>query len=187
MPCSSWRLATSGGYLLRRRLRGLISCSASSCSSELPKTFAQRATSSGTMRFTPHFGRPRQGPRCQVVELLASRAARPTAPAVAIATSAANDVSPRLDALPSPQRALWPELAAVPRRYVLYSSTAFTLRLAHRPSVDFDSFAHDHLDHHELTAVPFVRDAAVLDEGSDTRTILTTHTGGDVKVSFFGG
>jgi hypothetical protein len=96
--------------------------------------------------------------------------------------------SPRLDALPSPQRALWPELAAVPRRYVLYGGTALTLRLAHRPSVDFDFFAHDHLDHRELeTAVPFVRDAAVLDEGPDTRTILTTHTGGDVKVSFFGG
>jgi hypothetical protein len=61
---------------------------------------------------------------------------------------------PRLDALPAPQRALWPELAEVPRRYVLYGGTALALRLAHRPSVDFDFFAHDHLDHHELeTAV----------------------------------
>src|SRR5215510_2742362 len=33
------------------------------------------------------------------------------------------DVSPRLEALPSPQRALWPELAAVPRRYVLYGGS----------------------------------------------------------------
>jgi hypothetical protein len=96
--------------------------------------------------------------------------------------------SPRLDALPPPQRALWPELATVPRRYVLYGGTALALRLAHRPSVDFDFFAHDHLDHRELeTAVPFVRDAAVLDEGPDTRTILVTSTGGNVKVSFFGG
>lgn len=95
---------------------------------------------------------------------------------------------PRLDALPAPQRALWPELAAVPRRYVLYGGTALALRLAHRPSVDFDFFAHDHLDHRELeTAVPFVRDAAVLDEGPDTRTILVTRAGGDVKVSLFGG
>ena len=96
--------------------------------------------------------------------------------------------SPRLDALPPTQRALWPELAAVPRRYVLYGGTALALRLAHRPSVDFDFFAHDHLDHRELeTAVPFVRDAAVLDQGPDTRTILVTSTGGNVKVSFFGG
>ena len=96
--------------------------------------------------------------------------------------------SPRLDALPPPQHALWAELAAVPRRYVLYGGTALALRLAHRPSVDFDFFAHDHLDHRELeTAVPFVRDAVVLDEGPDTRTILVTSTGGNVKVSFFGG
>jgi hypothetical protein len=96
--------------------------------------------------------------------------------------------SPRLDALPPPQRALWTELAAVPRHYVLYGGTALALRLAHRPSVDFDFFAHDHLDHRELEiTVPFVRGAAVLDEGPDTRTILVTSTGGNVKVSFFGG
>ncbi|HEY0483047.1 MAG TPA: nucleotidyl transferase AbiEii/AbiGii toxin family protein [Kofleriaceae bacterium] len=96
--------------------------------------------------------------------------------------------APRLDALPPPQRALWPELAAVPRRYVLYGGTALALRFAHRPSVDFDFFAHDHLDHRELeTAVPFVRGAIVLDEGPDTRTILVTRAGGDIKVSFFGG
>ena len=96
--------------------------------------------------------------------------------------------SPRLDALPPAQRALWPELAAVPRRYILYGGTALALRLSHRPSVDFDFFAHDHLDHRELeTAVPFVRDAAVLDQGPDTRTILVTSTGGNVKVSFSGG
>jgi nucleotidyltransferase AbiEii toxin of type IV toxin-antitoxin system len=96
--------------------------------------------------------------------------------------------APRLDALPPPQRALWPELVAVPRRYVLYGGTGLALRLAHRPSVDFDFFAHDHLDHRELElAVPFVRDAAVLDQGPDTRTILVTSTGGNVKVSFFGG
>ena len=65
---------------------------------------------------------------------------------------------PRLEPLPAPQRAPWPELAAVPLRYVLHGGTALALRLAHRPSVDFDFFAHDRLDHRELeTAVPFVR------------------------------
>jgi len=95
---------------------------------------------------------------------------------------------PRLDALPAPQRVLWPELAAVPRRYVLYGGTALALHLAHRPSVDFDFFAHDHLDHRELeNTIPFVSGAPVLDEGPDTRTILVARAGGDVKVSFFGG
>lgn len=96
--------------------------------------------------------------------------------------------APRLDALPEPQRVLWPELVTVPRRYVLYGGTALALRLAHRMSVDFDFFAHDHLDHRELdTAVPFVADSVVLEEGPDTRTILVARAGGDVKVSFFGG
>ena len=78
----------------------------------------------------------------------------------------------------------------MPRRYVLYRGTAIALRFAHRPSVDFDFdfFAHDSLDHRELeTAVPFVRDAAVLDESADTRTILVKRTSGEIKVSFFGG
>lgn len=96
--------------------------------------------------------------------------------------------SPRLDVLPQPQRELWPELATVPRRYVLYGGTALALRLAHRPSVDFDFFAHDHLDHRELeTVVPFMRDAVVLDERPDTRTVLVARAGGEVKISFFGG
>jgi len=50
--------------------------------------------------------------------------------------------APRLEALPPAQRALWPELAAVPRRCVLYGGTALAIRIAHRPSVDFDFFAH---------------------------------------------
>jgi hypothetical protein len=96
--------------------------------------------------------------------------------------------SPRLDALPPAQRALWPELATVPHRYVLYGGTALALRLAHRPSVDFDFFAHDRLDHRELEkAVPFVREATTLDEGPDTRTILVQRPAGEVKLSFFGG
>ena len=95
---------------------------------------------------------------------------------------------PRLDALAPAQRALWPELARVPHRYVLYGGTALALRFAHRTSADFDFFAHDRLDHSELERlVPFVATAATLDEGPDTRTILVHRDTGDVKVSFFGG
>lgn len=95
---------------------------------------------------------------------------------------------PRLDALRPAQRALWPELAAVPHRYVLYGGTALALRFAHRLSVDFDFFAHDPLDHRELErAVPFMRRADTLEESADTRTVLVRTDDGDVKLSFFGG
>ena len=95
---------------------------------------------------------------------------------------------PRLDALPPAQRALWPELTAVPHRYVLYGGTALALRFAHRPSVDFDFFAHDPLDHRELEqALPFLHGADTLQESANTRTVLVRRDGADVKVSFFGG
>ena len=47
---------------------------------------------------------------------------------------------PHLEALPGPQRALWPRLAALPSDAILYGGTALTLRLAHRTSLDFDFF-----------------------------------------------
>jgi Nucleotidyl transferase AbiEii toxin, Type IV TA system len=95
--------------------------------------------------------------------------------------------TPRVEALPPAQRALWPELLAVPRRYVLYGGTALALRLAHRPSVDFDFFAHDPLDHRELEqALPFVKQGETVQEGPNERTVLTHRGGASVKVSFFG-
>ncbi|MEX2314728.1 MAG: nucleotidyl transferase AbiEii/AbiGii toxin family protein, partial [Thermomicrobiales bacterium] len=47
---------------------------------------------------------------------------------------------PRLDALPEPQRAVWPRLGVLPLDAVLYGGTALVLRLGHRASVDFDLF-----------------------------------------------
>jgi len=92
-----------------------------------------------------------------------------------------------MDVLPPGQSALWPELAAVPRRYVLYGGTALALRLAHRASVDFDFFAHDPLDHRELeAALSFVKEGETLQEGPNERTVLTRRAGASVKVSFFG-
>ena len=49
-------------------------------------------------------------------------------------------LAPRLDILPPPLRTLWPELAAVPGRFVLYGGTGLALRLGHRQSLDFDFF-----------------------------------------------
>ena len=53
---------------------------------------------------------------------------------------------PRLDILPDQQRDLWPKLAAVPPRFILYGGTAIALRLGHRISVDFDFYASLPLD-----------------------------------------
>jgi hypothetical protein len=70
---------------------------------------------------------------------------------------------------------------------VLYGGTALALRLAHRVSVDFDFFAHDPLDHRELEdAIPFLRGAETVQEGPNERSVLATHSGASVKVSFFG-
>ncbi len=96
-------------------------------------------------------------------------------------------LAPRLDMLPPAQRALWPELSAVPRRYVLYGGTALALRLAHRVSVDFDFFAHDPLDHRELEgSVAIVKEGQTVQEGPNERTVLAKRAGATVKVSFFG-
>ena len=46
--------------------------------------------------------------------------------------------SPKLNILPASQRALWKELKATPRHFVLYGGTALALRLGHRVSEDFD-------------------------------------------------
>ena len=95
-------------------------------------------------------------------------------------------VRPRLDALPEPQRVLWPELAEIPRRFVLYGGTAIALRLAHRPSVDFDFFSHDSLDHRALDTIAVLRGATVLEEAPNERTVLVDR-GGPIKISLFGG
>ncbi len=93
--------------------------------------------------------------------------------------------APRLDVLSPPQRALWNELSAVPRNFVLYGGTALALRLGHRASVDFDFFSHDALDHAALETLPFLRDAVTLQEQPNTRTLVVDR-GGPIKLSFFG-
>lgn len=94
---------------------------------------------------------------------------------------------PKLEILPPAQRALWPKLARIPRRFVLYGGTALALRVGHRQSVDFDFFAHDPLDHRALDRdVPWLRQADVLQEEANARTVLVRSRDGDVKVSLLG-
>lgn len=95
--------------------------------------------------------------------------------------------APRLDILPPPQRNLWPELASVPRRFVLYGGTAIALRLGHRFSVDFDFFASAPFSPGDL-----LREMTWLEHAqpaqSETNTLtVSLDRGGPVKVSFFGG
>lgn len=95
-------------------------------------------------------------------------------------------LSPRLDVLPVSQRRLWPELASVPRSFVLYGGTALALRLGHRVSVDFDFFQAAPLEVERLQReVTFAASAEVLDQRPDALT-LSVDRDGPVKVSFFG-
>lgn len=95
-------------------------------------------------------------------------------------------LTPRLDVLPPPQRALWAELAVVPPTFVLYGGTGLALRLGHRSSVDFDFFSPDPLDHRMLRRqLPFLDGAVVLQEQPDALSV-SAERDGPVKVSFLG-
>lgn len=89
--------------------------------------------------------------------------------------------------LPAAQRALWPELRALPRGFVLYGGTAVALRLAHRASVDFDFFSTAEFDPFELrSSLGSLSDGQILHAAPNTLTLLVVR-GEDVKVSCFGG
>jgi len=97
-------------------------------------------------------------------------------------------ITPRLDILPAQQRALWPELAAIPKRFVLYGGTAIALRLGHRDSVDFDFFSSGPLRLDGLLAdAPWVGDGTVIQQEPEAFACLVERLGFPVKVSFFGG
>jgi len=94
---------------------------------------------------------------------------------------------PRLDILPPPQRALWPELAEVPEHFVLYGGTALALRLGHRQSMDFDFFTSENVSPEELLrSLRLLRNGKILQNTSQTLTMAVNRSG-QVKLSFFGG
>lgn len=99
---------------------------------------------------------------------------------------------PRLDILPTCQRALWPELAALSKLgLVLYEGTAIALRLGHRVSVDFDFFTDEGIRRdHLISLFPRLGHSKVLTEEGNSITFLVSldlPEPGLVKVSFFGG
>ena len=94
--------------------------------------------------------------------------------------------TPRLDILPAPQRALWPELKQVPGHFVLYGGTALALRIGHRQSVDFDFFSSEPFDPMKLFAsLPFLAGGRVINTEKNTLSV-NVERGGIVKVEFIG-
>ncbi|OAI31744.1 hypothetical protein A1351_04655 [Methylosinus sp. R-45379] len=100
-------------------------------------------------------------------------------------------LTPLLDALPAPQRGLWPLLARIPRHYALYGGTAIALRLGHRTSVDFDFFSDVPLDDDAKGALLAVLQklgrVSVLQNERNTLTVSVSRDDEPVKLSFFGG
>src|SRR3954466_8488178 len=94
---------------------------------------------------------------------------------------------PRLDILPVAQRALWPELTAIPPDFVLYGGTALALRLGHRTSEDFDFFSNESFQPDDLERrILFLAGSTRLQSSPNTLVSLVDRKG-PVKVSFFGG
>lgn len=94
---------------------------------------------------------------------------------------------PHFEILPPSQQALWPELAGIPKHFVLYGGTALALRLGHRQSVDFDFFTSETVTPGELLqSLGILRDAKILQNTTQTLTVSVNRQG-PVKLSFFGG
>lgn len=92
--------------------------------------------------------------------------------------------------LPPEQRALWSHLGTTrDLGMVLYGGTAIALHLGHRESVDFDFFTEQDLDRAAIQlALPFTRNALVVQDAPDTWVMLAQHSQAEspVKISFFG-
>jgi len=93
---------------------------------------------------------------------------------------------PRLDILPTPQRALWAELDATPDHFTLYGGTALARRLAHRQSVDFDFFSRAAFNPGDLAReIPYLAETEQKQVVNHTLTCRVERSG-PVLVSFFG-
>lgn len=94
---------------------------------------------------------------------------------------------PRLDILPPPQRALWPELTGIPPGFVLYGGTALALRLGHRTSEDFDFFSNESFRPDDLERRIDLLTRAPRLQSSPNTLVVQVDRNGPVKLSFFGG
>ncbi len=96
-------------------------------------------------------------------------------------------MSPKLSVLPEAQRKLWPELAQVPKHFVLYGGTAVALHYGHRASVDFDFFTSEPVNPDELMrSLPFLRGGKPVQVAANTLDVEVTR-GAVMKIQFLGG
>jgi hypothetical protein len=95
--------------------------------------------------------------------------------------------TPKLSVLPEAQRKLWPELAQVPRHFVLYGGTAVALHYGHRASVDFDFFSSEPVNPDELMrCLPFLRGAKPVSVSANSLDVEVMR-GEVIKIQFLGG
>jgi hypothetical protein len=96
-------------------------------------------------------------------------------------------MSPKLSVLPEAQRKLWPELAQVPKHFVLYGGTAVALHYGHRASGDFDFFTSEPVNPDELMrSLPFLRGGKPVQVAANTLDVEVTR-GAVIKIQFLGG
>ena len=96
--------------------------------------------------------------------------------------------SPNLDILPVAQRQLWPQLAELPKHFVLYGGTGLALQLGHRESVDFDFFSSRPIDPDRLyKRLDFLAGGEIIEKERNTLTAKAPTSAGAVVLSFFGG
>lgn len=95
--------------------------------------------------------------------------------------------TPKLGSLPAAQRALWPELAQVPRHFVLYGGTAVALHYGHRASADFDFFTTQPVEPDELMrSLSFLRGAKPICVSANTLEVEVMSGEAAVKIQFIG-
>lgn len=97
-----------------------------------------------------------------------------------------NMIRPKLAVLPAAQKALWPDLTAVPHQFRLAGGTGLALQLGHRTSIDFDFFAFEEIAPKRLLdELPFLESAKVVSIAPNTLNVEVWR-GAPVKISFFG-
>jgi hypothetical protein len=95
---------------------------------------------------------------------------------------------PHAEILPAAQQEIWPHLKSVAMlSFVLYGGTAVALYFGHRVSIDFDFFSNEPLDKTKLRkTLPFLADAAILQDEVETFAASVEMPSGAVRLSFFG-
>ncbi|MDR2008845.1 MAG: hypothetical protein LBQ34_07760 [Alphaproteobacteria bacterium] len=93
-----------------------------------------------------------------------------------------------LEVLPQHQQHFWEdELAATPKYFTLYGSTALALQLGHREAEDFYFFTEEDFNPAKLyKAIPYLDNAEITKKDKNTLQCVVARSGRPIKVFFFG-